>query len=585
MALFQIVIKFAPQKTGAFLVLNHIKISRIVVHEMSTKFTATELEILSKYVTDPEGDIFAIKNLPGIVGAAYARYSRAKGGFREVLLKEFLKEGIIDPKHAEELIERILIAFGDDSVGELEGAHMSFENISNLAAKEIEDRRIAGSPIEQSSRYVFYDHRDAQGNFRYLREKRIMASPYAQEYVTTLDFVFQTYCDLIEPMTEYFKKLKPIEHAAYDILGNGEKQKFRDLKNDNDKKAFERTYRFDLKTKTCDTLRCLLPAATLTNVGIFGNGRFFQHLITHLLTKNVVEFNEIGRKAHTELSKVIAQYVRRAKRNEYNAETDSAVRSLTQDLLKNTPAEKGDEVTLLENPRTEKEFEDYLIAQMLYAASSHPLTQLRRFVQKLSEKEKMRIVDAYYGKRSVRRDRPGRALEFGYPLTFDLVGDFGMYRDIQRHRMCTQERQLLSPYLGFDIAHELIEARQGDTIAECRDRSALLYEKLAREFPEEAQYVVLFGFNIRWCMGMNDREAMHLLELRTVPQGHPSYRQLCQKMHSAIATRSPWRAAHMSFVDHADYFWSRGDAEARQRVKERAIEKKYGTKEKNIATT
>src|SRR2546425_1147218 len=118
---------------------------------MPEQFTPEEIETLKAYVTDPTGDVFVIKNLPGIVGAAYARYSRAPGGFRQVFLKEFIKEGQIDAKRASELIERVLVAYGDDSVGELEGAHVSFENISILATKEIEDRRIGGSPIEQST--------------------------------------------------------------------------------------------------------------------------------------------------------------------------------------------------------------------------------------------------------------------------------------------------------------------------------------------------------------------------------------------------------------------------------------------------
>ncbi|MEK7528473.1 MAG: FAD-dependent thymidylate synthase [Patescibacteria group bacterium] len=537
------------------------------------RFTKEEIELLKKYVTDPEGDIFAIKNMDGMAGAAYARYSRAKGGFREVLLNEFIKEGHIDPKHADQLIERILIAFGDDSVGELEGVHVSLENISNLAAKEIEDRRIGGSPIEQSSRYVFYDQKDENGGWRYLREKKIMDSEHASEYVAAMDFFFKTYCDLIEPMTAYFGKQKPLEVAEYDIRGNGEKQRWDDL-SDEERPAFERTYKFDLKTKTCDTLRSLLPAATLTNVGMFGNGRFFQGLISHLLTKNVAEFNEIGKKLFSETSKLIPQYVRRARKSEYTLENSIVMFKLADSLLNDITPETAEQVTLLLNPKNEKEFDEQFIAQMLYAFCHHPISQLRKIVAKLPKEKRDVIVATYYGDRKTRRDRPGRALEFGYPLTFDLIGDFGAYRDIQRHRMCTQERQRLSPHLGFNMPHELIEAGFEKIVGECVDRSAALYDRLVKEFPEEAQYAILFGFNIRWNMGMNDREAMHLLELRTVAQGHPSYRKLCQEMHRAIAERSPWRAALMKFVDYNDYYWSRGDSEARQRVKEKKLEEK-----------
>lgn len=539
------------------------------------KFTPEEIELLKRYVTDPTGDIFAITNMPGMVGAAYARYSRAKGGFREVLLKEFIKEGNIDPKHADELIARILIAYGDDSVGELEGTHLSFENISNLAAKEIEDRRIGGSPIEQSSRYVVYDQRDEHGNFRYLREKKIMASPHAKLYTETLNFIFQTYLELVPKMTAYFTRLKPLEEAEYDLRGTGEKIRFKDCRDDPEKQAFQKTHTFDIRTKTCDTLRCLLPAATLTNVGMFGNGRFYQHLLSSLYSSDLFEFQEIAKKAHAELTKLIPQYVKRAKRNEYVVTNEKNMQMLVDELLSSVQPEALKDsigVDLLENPRNEDEFRDYTIAQMLYAYASHPLRQLRNIVQKLPETTKESIIKTYVGERKARRDRPGRAFEFGYPLTFDLVLDFGSYRDIQRHRMCTQMRQKLTPSLGFPIPEDMVLAGYGEKIVECRDKSEKLYETLKKDFPEEASYAVLFGFNIRFSMGMNDREAVHLLELRSTPQGHPTYRTLCKLMHEAIRKRSPWRADIMKFMDTNDYFWSRADSEARQRVKERTLE-------------
>lgn len=538
------------------------------------KFTEQELEILKKYITNPQSDIFALKNLHGIAGAAFARYSRAKGGFREILLKEFLKEGILDPSHAEELIARILVAFGDDSVGELEGAHMSLENISNLATKVIEDRRIGGSPIEQSSRYVIYDQKDENGKFRYLREQKIMASEYANLYEETLDFVFRTYVDLMQKIQDYFMKLKSIEAAAYDIRGIGKEIYFQDCEDDKEKEAFRKTYTFDIRTKACDTLRCLLPAATLTNVGVFGNGRFFQNLLTKLYSHPLTEMNEIAKKAHEELNKLIAQYVKRAKKNDYNAKIDSKMQKLADEIFGNTTIENEEKTVLLENAKTEKEFRDFTISQMFYPYVNHPLRQIREITAKLSEEKKLLVIKTYIGDRKTRRDRPGRALEFGYPLTFDILLDFGAYRDIQRHRICTQERQRLSPYLGFEMPKEVIDAGFEKQVILCRDKSYELYEKLKHDFREEASYAVLFGFNIRFCMGMNDREAMHLIELRSGKQGHPSYRKLSQKMHNLIKERAPWRAEMLKFVDHNEYFWSRAESEASQRVRERKLEER-----------
>ncbi len=554
-------------------------------------FSPEEQKLLAQYVTDPVGDVFCIKGMPGMVGAAYARYSRARGGFREVLLKEFIEQGVIDPIHAEQLIQRILVAYGDDSVGELEGAHVSFENISILATKEIEESRIGGSPIEQSTRYVFYDQKDGPGQFRYYRDPGVLASSAGSAYIETMDFLFQTYCDLIEPMVAFYEKLKPFDSAQYDVRGTGEKQRAADLTDAKDQKAFRITYKADIRTRACDTLRYLLPLATKTNVGLFGNGRFFQGVVSWLATSRLPEANAIGEAARRELTKLIPSYVRRAKRSEYQARVEHAMASLTTSLLQSVTPVDSPEVRLLGHGEQaiarslagqltperiqaalEERFDVVTIATMLYAYAQHPLEQLMQLVEGMAPADRQRIVTTYVGDRKTRRDRPYRALEAGYPYTFDLVTDFGTYKDLMRHRMTTQLRQRFSPQLGFVIPDDLSEAGFAAQAQACHERSRELYDRLTGEFPDQAQYAALHGSKIRWLMGMNEREAYHLLELRTTPQGHPSYRRISQLMHRAIEQRSAWRAANMKFVDHNRYDWSRADSEAKQRVKERKLE-------------
>ncbi|MBI4142021.1 FAD-dependent thymidylate synthase, partial [Candidatus Woesearchaeota archaeon] len=314
-------------------------------------FTQEELKLLSYYVTNPTGNVFCITGLQGIAGSVFARYSRAQGGFRETLLKEFLKEGKINAKKAGTLIERILVAYGDDSVGELEGMHLSLEQISNLATKIVEDCRIGGSPIEQSTRYVFYDNKDKQGNFKYLREKKIMTSQHASKYIDTMNFLFTTYCDLIEPMKAYFMKLKPLEEAEYDLNGKGAKR-FADITDEEDKKAFKRTYEMDIRTKACDTIRVILPASTLTNVGLFGNGRFYQGLLTKLYTDTLSESNDLGELARKELDKVMPQFVKRAKTDEYQQRREQNMQKLAQEILGKIVPEQEKPVVLLDNQPT-----------------------------------------------------------------------------------------------------------------------------------------------------------------------------------------------------------------------------------------
>lgn len=565
------------------------------------ELTGEELEFLRPYVTPLDGDVFVVRLPQGIAGATYARYSRARGGWKRTFLKEFLKGGNIDPTRADALIARVLVAYGDDSVGELEGAHLSLENISNLATKAVEDSRIGVAYIEQSSRYVVYDQKDTQGRYRYLQDPEknpIMKSGHREAFVNGMNRVFEIYCSIVKRLREHLEKVKPLSEAEYQIKENSDPVKFSTLSEDSDKEAFVRTYKFDIRSKACDIARVLLPAATLTNVGLFCNGRAYQGILTRLYSSNLPELQIIAKQAHQALDCVIKRYVERAKRDKYVVETNKNMQALADELFADVPVSSEDDVVLLDNgleavarsveermkhgdfkPKEEipkihkREFQTGMIAYMLYKYVEHPMRQIREVVSRLSDEKRAQIIETYVGDRKHRRNRPGRALEYGYDLFYDIIGDFGIFRDLHRHRMLTQERQLLSTRLGFVKLHPMLEEiKAKDEVEECKEISSDLYEKIRRDLGREiAQYPVLFGFNIRFCQGFNDREAQHYFELRTGKQGHPSYRAICQKMHRLLEERAPWRAGMMRFVDHNDYFWSRAESEARQRQKERKL--------------
>lgn len=542
-------------------------------------FTPEEIALLSRYVTDPSGDIFAIKNLAGIVGAVFARYSRAPAGFKETLLKEFVQAGAIDAAHAQELIDRILVAYGDDSVGELEGGHLSFEKVSAIGEKAICDHRIGGAFIVQSTRYVYYDERGEDGNFRYYRDPKIFSSPLGAKYAAVIDRCFATYAELVPMLKAYLGKRKPIEAAEYDINGDGKKETISQLTDERDIKAFKRTYNFDLRAKICDTLRVLLPLSTHHNVGVFGNGRFYQGMISTFYTSDLSEMQAMGSKCHAALNVIIPKYVKRARRNEYIVATERAMQQLTDELTRGIAPQPSDEVTLLPMPASPDEFDRNTTALMLYGYCHLPLEQLRALVSKLPSQTVDRIRQTYLGKRQTRRDRPGRALEDGYPYTFDLLVTYQVFKDLQRHRMTSQVWQPFTPHLGFHIPLEIQELGVEEKLVACDQNVRQLYDALVTAgLTHEAQYAVLHGHKTRWVISANDRALMHLLELRSTPQGHPEYRKISQVMHQKIKARSPWRAAMMQFVDYGDYYWSRADSEARQRVKERELEKKYGGK-------
>ncbi len=543
-------------------------------------FTPEQQDLLKRFVSDPIGNVYAVnpKAMPGMIGAAYARYSRAKGGFREVLLKEFIEEDQIDPIHADELITRILIAYGDDSVQELESAWVSVEEVSNVLTKLIEDCRLLAF-IEQSSRYVFYDQVDREGRFRYYREPAIMGSRHADSFTSTMDFVFQTYVGLIEPMQEYFRGRKPLEESQYEIRQGHGKIHYAQCQDDIERKDFERTYKMDIRTKACDTLRILLPAATRTNVGIHGNGRNLEHLLRKLYSSDLPEAQDLAVKIHTALKTVIPRYVQRAERSEYLVNTRLAMKDLTERLLNgispwnasSIPTQGvSTEVDIL--PRDAGEVGQ--LAAMLFPFSTLSIRQLMDIIGKMPTEQRSEIRRTYVGNRRNRRDRVGRAMEYGYPWEMELVLDLGIYRDLHRHRMMTQERQFYTVDLGFtEQLGDIREAGFEPQVKACVERVNVLYAEIKADLgPEIAQYVVLLGHNIRCRFGFNDREAQHLLELRTGPQGHRSYRLVCQEIYRQMVARDGDRIKDMlQFVDLEDYDWPRGDSEAKQRAKEATV--------------
>lgn len=542
---------------------------------MTEIYTQEEKNLLSPFVSNTDKDTFILTLPQAMGGAVMARYSRIPGSLRRVLLDEFIKKGQIEHKKTDSLIERVLIEYGDDSVAELAGGvQLCVENVSQIAVKLIEDRRIGVAYIEQSSRYVVYDQKDANGNYRYLQDAEknpIMQSEHAQYFKQGMDLVFETYCSLVGKVLNHLRtKVKPLEAARYKIKDNNE-VRLADLTAEQDIKAFKRTWEFDTKTKACDTVRILLPAATLTNVGMACNGRAYQHMLTKLYSSDLPEVQIRAKAMHEELDNEIKLYVKRAKRDEYIVNTERNMRELAQEIFKEVvPLKEENKVRLMQE---NEQFYDGIVASMLYKYAEHPLSQILDIVHKMTPENMELIIETYFGKRASRRDRPGRALEYGYPFVFDIQGDYGIFRDLHRQRMLTQERQLLSTRLGFvELDPLFAEIGALDEIKKCQDISSDLYEKIRASMgPEIAQYPVLYGFNIRFMQGFNLRSAQHYLELRTGKQGHPSYRKMCQEMAMEITKKIPLIKNALGFVDYNSYDSARADSEAAQRRKERNL--------------
>ncbi len=513
-------------------------------------FTADERRLLEPYFTDLDGPVFALRNLPEVVKAAlFARYSRSPKSLRRLFLDEFAesfagleRQSEAESGRAEKLFERVFHEYGDDSVAQLGGAHLACEGASNLLTKALEWGRLMAY-LEQSTRYIPYTSRPG-GHWRYHVPSELAASPLRATYLETLDFAFQTYSDAIEPVEALYRARHP--RRADDSEG---------------------VYKRTIRAKALDTLRGLLPAATQSNVGIFGTGQAFEALLLRLRAHPLAEARDCADAMLVELRKVIPAFLTRVDRDDrgvawsrYLADTAARVADLSQQLTEAAAPETRDEVVLTD---FDPEGEVKVVAAALYAHTQLPDDQLLALARRLSAEDRARVLAAYIGERSNRRHKPGRAFERTH-YRFDVLTDYGAFRDLQRHRLLTLEWQTLTPAHGYALPDAVEEVGAGAAWRAVMQRCADLHGAMtAAGLGPAASYVVPMAHRVRFYVDMNAREAMHMIELRTAPQGHAAYRRVCQAMHRLIDERAGHHAiaAAMRFTDHSAVELERLEAE------------------------
>ena len=521
----------------------------------SELFTADEQAVLRRYFTNLDRPVFALVNLPEVVkGALFARYSRSAKSLRRLFLDEFVDDldmtgdltvdATMGVARAEQLYDRVFLEYGDDSVAQLGGVHLACEQASNLLTKILEWGRLMAY-LEQSTRYVAYDVRLDNGRYRYYRDPAVAASPLGARYVGDLDRMFDTYAGLVAVMQEWFAGRYPKEAGDSDFV-----------------------YRQSIRAKAFDAVRGILPAAALSNVGIYGTGQAYELLLLRMRASALPEARAYAGMMLEELRKVIPSFLKRVDMPErggawsaYQEANRTAMAEEAARLLGDETPEPRAAVTLVD---FDPDGEDKLLAAMLYPYAQLPEDRILAQVRTMSNDDRRAVVRAYVGERSNRRQKPGRALE-RIAYRFDVLSDYGAFRDLQRHRMLTIEWQDLTTAHGFVRPEAVEEAGHGEAFDEAMERSGALYEELSGPFPDQASYAVALAYRIRYVMQLNAREAMHMLELRTGPQGHPEYRRVCQEMHRLIAEQAGHRAVAelMSFVDHGTYDLERLAAERR----------------------
>jgi len=501
------------------------------------EFTSDEADVLRRYFTNLDGPVFALVNLPEVVkGALFARYSRSHKSLRRLFLDEFVGDldisgdqtidATVGLQRAEALYERVFVEYGDDSVAQLGGVHLACEQASNILTKVLEWGRLM-SYLEQSTRYIAYDTR-LGGRYRFYRDPAILNSRLGTRYVGDMDRMFDAYSVALNAVTDYVRKNVERHPDDSDFV-----------------------FRQATRAKALDAVRGMLPAASLSNVGIYGSGQAFEALLLRMRSHPLPEARDYAELMLHELRKVIPSFLRRVDNPErggrwstYLATTRERTRELVDSLFAADPPEPTDVVTLVD---WDPDAENKLLAAICYPHSHLPEHQLLDKVARLGAAERIALIRAYVGERENRRHKPGRAFE-RIDYRFDILSDYGAFRDLQRHRLLTIEWQPLTPRHGY-VRPELVDqAGQQAVFDEAMHRSARLYEALVEEFPEQAAYAVAMAYRIRYVMQFNAREAIHLLELRSSAQGHPSYRRIALEMHRLIAEQAGHRAVAEAMV-------------------------------------
>lgn len=558
----------------------------VVVEEFSDE----ETKILDKFVTNNDSNIFAYLPNSGIgpeqIGALLSRYSRTALTGRKLFLKEFYP----NKERGREFFDAWLVDYGDDSIQEMAGGiPMACEFVSNVAVKEIEDSRF-GSYIEKSTRYVFFDKKFANGEYMFYKDPDIMASRYADRYLDLMRGLFDSYVKHTPTMAKYIQESNPFESQ---VFRKGEMAiKVSELTKDMEEKygASEsdlfKAYENATKANALDFVRDYLPMSTLTHVGINANSRTYENIMFKLLSSPLHECKTIGNDMYRELDKIVPSLVKRTFDKHGKEQVDflgnmkANGAKAAGDSWESTQIQKvsGSAVKLIQYSGEDSDDANKAAAievacAILYKfGEGYSMEQARKAAESMTTQQLDKVISAYLGDRLNRRHRPGRAFE-NVDYLFDFVGRVGIYRDIQRHRVGTQERQNFTTRLGFNMRDEFNDVGIAEDYLSKMKEVEELYEQIHEKMPQQAQYVVTFGFNIRWYYRLNARQLFHLCELRSTPSGHPDYRKIVQDIYTKVNKIHPSIGRHMKFVDMSQTKLGRLNAEIRIAQKKNALKR------------
>ena len=460
--------------------------------------------------------IYTLPNslMPEVKAVTFAKCSRSAEPFDKIA------QELTDEKSAE-FHDKWVVGFGHSSIAEHAVISLAVENVSNIATKIIEDSRLA-SFTEKSSRYQIFNK-----DKLYMPEN-VINSDLKDVYLDAVNSLMDVYEVLTEPMSAFIKQKYP-----------------RPQEQD------EKLYNMVSKARTCDNLRYLLPTAALTNLGIAINTRELEHLIKKLLSHPLKEMQDIGKEIKEKTMEQVPTLIKFADKNLYIEKTKQELKKIA-DWELGKDAGQNQAVTIVGyDPKAQNK----LIIALLYPYSNLSYNEISEKVLRLPEEKKERIIDEAL-KRRDKFDAPLRELEHVY-YTFDILLDYGAFRDVQRHRMCTQSNQPVTVAHGYDLPPEIREAGFENKFKEVAEKAVEAYNKIYEEFPEEAQYVVPFCFRKRVLITWNLRELHHFISLRSGKKGHASYRRIAQQCWRELNKIQPLLAKYIRVdMDDMNVSWA-----------------------------
>ena len=469
--------------------------------------------------------------------------------FVDSLHRHSIEEIFANPR-AREFFIKWLAEYGDDSIAQMGGIHLIFPSLSQIAIKHIEHQRIGIAPLEQSTRYVDFSSK-INGKYRYYTDPTLESLGLKEDYETAMDNLFLTYTHLSEELFNYLRAKYPEENLRV------------------------------ITAKVFDTVRGLLPTCTLSQVGFFGNGQAFEYLIARSVDNHMGEIRWVGETAFAELSKPIPSFLRRLVSEsslDYRKYL-SERRKRVLEFMKETDVQE----TIISPTNIGVELIDYdpageskIIAVLLWKEGHESFRDIFEKVDKFSPEQKEALLQKVLADRKAIWYKIPRAFEFA-DVMYEVVTNIGAWRDIQRHRLKTQERQLFIVAHGFDVPELLIEAGLDTEFSKAILAVENVYADIAAHDLELAQYCCTLAHRVRSLHKANLREIWWETELRTIAQGHPDYRSIEQQLAVLVSQVYPMLAKYL-MVDMNSYEFARRGTPEKIAAKEARIRNQLSRK-------